>query len=719
MKAQIRIENKIPYLYINGAKEIPMMFFSNTEIGKDDVCEKQVRMAADNNIHIYSVCSHLPVWQSRGKRDFSAALKALDLAIRNDPESKILLRLNVSVYGKLACEWEKTHPGDSIKFAVDCEMMDDGTNTNYAKTAVTLSSDDWMDAAKDALDEFNDIIKTNEKYDEHLMGYHIAAGETGEWFHCSIRERGIDFSETNRKKYCEYLKKRYERIEDLCDSWELKQGTYKAFNEIQIPADMEGNDRSFPASRTLFTSTGDQRFVDYSDYSSEIVSDRILEMAAFARKITKGNKLIVFFYGYYFDLYDARTGHFRVEKILKSSDIDAFSSPICYTDRNEGGVGALMSAVNSFTRAGKLWFVENDLRTCLCLRDDDLYDWVPPIGSIEKLIQVYRREFSHMATFKLGCWYMDLLGRGWQYHPDIWKEISNLKSLYASLEDALVPQEIDVAVIVDEKAMSYVAHAQALGINLIYNQRLGFYRAGVRFGFFTSSDYENSQVKAKLVVYMNPFDISDERTDKINRKLSGDGSSVLFMHGFGNTSSENIAKLCGFEIKRAGLKMYNLGCVPHGGFNAKEESLLEKTISDKTNEKKEQRANPASYIEPENFFGVTLATYKHDSLAGKIGIAYMEKGYGKVFFSGPMCLTPDSLREICRIAGVNIYSESNDTFFGNGNILSMHTSTGGEKTLRLEKEKNIKEIFTGKVYKNTKTLKFDSKKHTTYTFILE
>jgi len=719
LSAKIKIENKLPQLYVNDKREAPMMFFSNTEIGKDEVCEKQIKMAAEHDIHMFSVCSHLPVWQKSGKRDYSSALKALDLAINTDPQAKILLRLNLSIYGNLAQEWEKHYPGDSMKFIVDCEDLDDGTNPNYGGTAVTLSSENWIFAAKEALEEFNDIVKSDSRYNDHLLGYHISAGETGEWFHCSLRERGIDFSETNRKHFRSYLENRYKTINELCDAWELKRNTYTSFDEIQIPSDIEGNDRATPPKRTLFMKIGDQRFVDYCDYSSEIVADRILDLASHARKITNCDKLIVFFYGYYFDLYDARTGHFRVERVLNSPDIDAFSSPICYTDRNEGGVGALMSAANSFTRAGKLWLVENDLRTCLCLRDDDLYDWVPQIGSIEKLIQVYRREFSQMITFNLGCWYMDLLGRGWQYHPDIWEEISFLKNKYLELNHELFFKNPDVAVIVDEKAMSYIAHAEALGINLIYKQRLEFYRAGVTFGFYNSSDFENSMINPKLAVYLNPFNISNEQCEKIQQKISVGKSSILFMHGFGLTSAENIKKLCGFEVKSMNNKMYNLSSKPETAFDITEENLMSPTIGDKAKSGGNQKSNPAYYVEENKFDGIILAKYKHDDLKGKISIAYKQNEHSKVFFAGPMCLKSDAIREICKLTGVNIYSSSNDTFIGNGNLLCLHTKENGLKTLKLPEKKTLKEIFSGEIFRQTDIIEFNANKNSTYTFIRE
>lgn len=731
LTGKIRITDGLPVLFINGKPQVPMMFFGNTEIGKNDICRKQIRLASQHHIHIHSVCCHLPVWQKRGARDFTTALDALNVAVEADPESSILLRVNLSVYGPEALEWEKEHPGDSMIFNVDYEPILDGTNPNNGATAVTLASQDWMEAAKDTLSEFHDLVQKDPKLGEHLLGYHIAAGETGEWFHCSLRERGIDLCETNKREYQKFLEARYPDIKELCKAWDLPADAFGGFQEIAIPVEIEGNDRSKPAARTLFTRPGDQRYIDYTDYSSELVADRICELASFTRKITRGEKLIVFFYGYYFDLYDARTGHFRVEKVLACPDIDAFSSPVCYTDRNEGGVGALMSAADSFIRAGKLWLVENDIRSCLCMREEGLFDWVPPVPSIELLIEVYKREFGQMAVHGLGCWYMDLFSRGWQYHPDIWEAISPLYKCYFELSrhtGRLVP---DVAILTDEKAMSVAAHAEGLGMNLLYRQRLEFYRAGIKFGFYLAGDYLNGDLAAPLVIYLDPFDLSREQAVKMNEKFERDQSSVLYLHGFGKTSPETAELLCGFPVLCGPDEMTDLTMTPENGFlsanpraslNSNPEGIHPVTANgqDEQGENAIPKSNPAYYCY-ENPFVTVLARYQSGPLTGKIGIGYRQKGKRKIFFAAPMALSSLAIREIAKLSGVPVYCENEDTLLAGNRIITLHTKTTGEKTLCLpgNGDSSYLEIYSGCRYDHASQITFQAKANHTYTFVAD
>lgn len=718
MKARVSEINGLPTLVVDDKPIAPMLFFANTEIGKNDICEREVRLAASYGVHLYSVCCHLPVWKKRGERSFDNALEALRLTVRNDPGAMILLRMNISIYGNTALEWDKEHPGDSMLFAYEIPGFEDGTNLNYGNTAVTLASDAWLEAAMDTLQEFTDLVYAQPDLNNALIGYHIAAGESGEWFHCSLRERGIDLSETNRKKYCSYLKEKYQTIEALCSAWEVSDKAYASFDEIIVPFDIEGNNRATPASRTLFTRKGDMRFIDYSDYSSEIVADRIVKLADFTKKITNHEKLVVFFYGYYYDLYDARTGHFRVEKLFGCESIDAFSSPICYTDRNNGGVGALMSPADSFIRAGKLWLVENDLRTCLCLRDEGLYDWVPKVPSIENLFEVYKREFAQMAAHGLGCWYMDLMARGWQYHPDIWACISDLQGRYYGLLEKCGRFIPDVAVITDEKAMSVCAHAEAIGMNILYSQRLEFYRAGLKFGLYTSGDYEQSDLKTKLVIYLNPFDISDERAAAIKTKLAGDGSSVLFLHGFGRTSAGAARLLTGFDIDVHDLYMTELTSIPCDGFKVSGEKILQDTMTDGERPRGRQFSNPV-YVPQESEDVKVLARFAAGSHKGKASLVYKEAADRKTFFASGMTLTAGALREIARICGVHIYYEGEDTCIVGGDMVTIHTRTGGAKKILFPSAGTYREIYSDLVYETAGEIDIYAENYKTYTYIKE
>jgi hypothetical protein len=61
-----------------------------------------------------------------------------------------------------------------------------------------------------------------------------------------------------------------------------------------------------------------------------------------------------------------------------------------------------------------------------------------------------------------------------------------------------------------------------------------------------------------------------------------------------------------------------------------------------------------------------------------------------------MPLTSGLLQGLCDYAGVHVYSRSNDVFIMNKSYIMLHTSTTGDKLIKLPGKYNINELFSGK-----------------------
>ena len=692
MTAEIRQIGSMPTLFVNGERQGPMLLFTNTEIdggARRDICAKEIQLASAHDMHLHSVCCHLPVHQPRGQRDFSMAIEAMDTVMRSDPQAMILLRVNVSLYGEDAAAWEKTHPGDGMRYALHPELCErvplkDGTAEECAATAVSITSEDWLEAAIDTLEELQQWIAAHEEYDNHLLGYHVAAGECGEWFFDAVRDWGVDVSESNRRAFEKWLRVKYfPRAEGMTDAWGLNPKRYIDFAQVRVPADIPGNDRTHPAERTLFMEPEDQRFIDYGDFVSDCVSEQIIKLTKAVREMTQGKKLILVFYGYYYELYDARTGHYRMNRLLDCPYIDGFASPVSYLDRNQGGTGAVMGPVDSVLLHGKLWFVESDLRTGLVVRShspEDHENWLnKPVESIEYLTQVYRRENAQMIARGMGCWYMDLPARGWLYHPLIWECIREQRDFYRFMADNAEPLQPDVAVVLDERAMALIAHAEACGNKLLHTAQQAFYRAGIKFGWYTVEDVENGLVpSAKVIYFLNPFDIKEERCEKLLHVAKRQGAALVFMHGFGRTKKELVRRLTGMEIRQSALAMETLAM--EAAFMPAGKAFMPDD---------DQRANPASWVERSE--GVqSLAVYTTGHLRGRTGAAVCRRDGQTSVFVGALQLTADGIREICRLCGAHIYSESQDALMIGNRLLAVHAgSEAGTREIHLKSKASL------------------------------
>ena len=689
-RADIHSVHGMPALFVDGKRIPPILFFGNTEVaGHEDIIGEEIRLAAATGIHLHSVCGMadiVPRLESGGRRDFSNLFRAMDVAIDNDPEALILLRVNLCLYGARANDWERTHPGDRMVFAVapaeGSGMVDEQGRWVENDSMVTIASDAWLSCAIDAFRELSAEVDAREPYATHLLGYHIAGAETGEWFHFQLRERGIDLSDTNAKAFRLWLTSRYGG----------------SFDDEPLPADIPGNDRSLPADRTLLDRPKDQRYIDYADYASDLVADRILEFARAAREVTGGRRLLVFFYGYHFDLYDARTGHFRLGRILASPDIDALSSPICYTDRNEGGVGALMGPVDSVHLHGKLWFVENDLRTFLTVRDIPFRDWVPPLPDLSAIREVYRREAGTLMVHGCGCWYMDLFAKGWHSNPAIWEEVGRLRDLVSDWQAHAGPLAPDVAVVVDERSMSSVAHAEAAGMNLLYRFRLEFHRAGIRVGFYLLEDIEEGRVpSAKAVFLLDPFDLSDDRAERLAQQLERQEAGLVFMHGSGATSEQAVRRLTGMRLASTEAGPWPLSMDLEGFARELSESgaaLQPPAMGDAGRGGGDPTASPVWSV-AEGADSV-LGRYAKGGAKGCVSFASnRSKGRLRLFFGG-MAMSAALIREVCRRMDVPLFLETFDAFQAGNGVAVIHADrVDGTRTVHFPGTCDVLDVFTG------------------------
>lgn len=705
LTGKIDITNGLPALVVNGQREVPMMFFGNTDIvDRYDVTAKGIAMAAAHGVHLHSITTVLPVYQKKGQRDFSHAINSMRLALKADPEAKILLRVNMNVGGahatmgdEKAIGWAAEYPDDLMRFVVynpdGTTSVSDGheTTNGYETSSVSIASDLWLEACADTLAEFTEALKAEGLYDDALLGYHIGGAESGEWFHIGLREKGIDLSPTNRRAFISYLREKYSAIEVLNAAWDMALADFEA---VELPADIPGNDRTRPAEITLFTGPDDQRFVDYGEYASRIVTNRITKLAAAARKTTRGEKLIAFFYGYYFDLYDARTGHFDLHRVLDCPDIDILTSPICYTDRNEGGVGALMSPADSVALHGKLWMIENDIRTLLTYRLDDSGENWPKVQSIEGVIDVYRREAGTMLAHGCGCWYMDLVARGWQYHPEIWQSIAEIKGLYGAMAPGLDLLRPEVAVCVDEAAMPYSAHAEAMGMQVLYNFRLQFYRAGVKFGLYTFRDVVDGKVpSARVIFHLNPWNLTQPDAKALKAVLARQKATLVLVQSVGVSDDAALAALTELRFERVSGEMLPLEMTPLDGL-----PMLQPVIADALVHEA-QRANPACAAEG----GEVLARYTEGRLAGKAALAVA----GDVCFFGGQCMTPDLIRALCRRFGAHVYQADNLACICGNQTVAVHAGNiAGNYTVTLPEGEHYTEVFSGKTYSGAASIPF-------------
>ena len=81
--------------------------------------------------------------------------------------------------------------------------------------------------------------------------------------------------------------------------------------------------------------------------------------------------------------------------------------------------------------------------------------------------------------------------------------------------------------------------------------------------------------------------------------------------------------------------------------------------------------------------------------------------------------TVNELRAFCKTNGVHIYCESDDIIYVNENYICIYAVSDGKKTIKLGKEKNIKELLGGDYENTADSFNLEMKKGETRLFRLD
>lgn len=685
--SSVKFINGAPKLFINSKQVPPIMFFGNTDMNaRASILTEEFKKAAKGNIHLHSLISSPEIGGNQPPEiQYFDLTNDLDVMLAGDPDGFALLRVNVGKY------YNTTSYQDT-----EIVKYNNPRTTNFLPM-VSIASDLWFSQTKKMLIDMVSYIRKDPLYSKHVMGYHL---DCGEWFQYMFRENGVDISPANTRKFKEWLTIKYKTDTALKNAW---NNPLISINTAEVPKDIPGNQSGKPENMTLMLKSTDQRYVDYLDYISDLVSDRIEGLSAAIKSASNRENIVIAFYGYLFELADPQSGHFCLEKLLKSNNIDGFASPECYLDRNftelfpkqpSGSTGAYMSPVDTIQRSGKLWFVESDQRTFINRADSttehDTY--LVPIESVRDIIEVSKRDIGSNMIRGAAIWFMDLWAVGWLDDQEIWNANGKLAELYQAYTNyQKKAPALDVAFVVDEKAMSMVSQPTDSAWHFLSYQRYDFYRAGIKWGMFTMKDlYNGTLSQTKIIFILNPFRLSIENINKI--KQAAIGKTIVLGYGFGNSSSSDIESLTGMKIIKDN-RQNNLQMVPASG-------AADFGLSSKETFGADVKANPRWYVDS----GADSIIGKYSD--GKAGFAVKKNANYKTVFFGGMRIDTDVIRAIVNYAGnSNVFIDSDDVSMANENLFVLHSSKQGVKTIKLPYKCDVYDYFNNQWYMNVASFK--------------
>ncbi|MDX1931346.1 MAG: hypothetical protein SFU56_01950 [Capsulimonadales bacterium] len=657
--------NNVPELEIGGEPQVPVLFFVNTEDAESpDVAVRQIRLAYDAGVRLFTILTHLP-WKGRtGERRFDPLDSALQLIADNAPGAFILPRLIFSP----TSAWIKQHDAEMIRYA-DGEVGD-----------VSIASEAfWSGDAEEALRAAVEHIAQG-PYAGNVFGFYL---EHGEWFY--EKGRGYDICDANRQGFRAWLRQRYRNnLVALRASW---FDTAVTFDQAEIP------DFPPPSGPTLFFSRREQRYRDYHEYASDVVAGVILNLGKAIKEASGNRSAVAVSYGYTLELPRSASGHLALGTLLRSPFVDILTGPLSYGDRLPGGSAPVPVLLDSIHLAGKLWVSEDDTKTHLSADDTpDTYN--PRIESPESTWAVHSRNFGAALTRGAGISYMDLWGQGWLEDRELWQRIGRLRSVAESVaalrrDPARKPfPEPDVAVIVDERSFFDVRADESLLGDLVTGQRDALLRSGARLGFYLLSDLVKPEFpeSVRLLLFLNAFRIPEAIRSVIRERFQKNGRTLAWVYGPG-ALEENLSELT--DVLGIAIRLQPWGSKMGTQISSSARSPLIDAL-------RGQRLGDEARINPSYYVADTKAQALGEYAAnGMPSLTVRKHPRWQSVFIGERTLPLPLLRGLYRLAGVAAFTADDDVAWVGDSMICLHSAPGGGTTVYLPQESVLADLLTG------------------------
>ena len=702
MHAEVIRTKAFPALRVNGELQTGLAFYTVTDSTPEARRATAGRIAEfrDAGIHNYTFGLGLgdfmgqkAFWKGPGQYDGAVLDDLLGFVLSVDPAARILPRVAMD-----APTWWKASHGDEIAIGWDRKR-----GLFREEWLQSFSSQPWRQDAGAALAEY--IRYAEEKFSDHLLGYHVCAEASHEWSYGwwgSLH----DYGPAQVSGFRAWLKQRHGGdVAALRRAWHDETVT---FETAAIPS---GESRVTGDYFEFFDSAKGSARSEYLEYHNWVVADAIRHFAAIAKESTGRQKLCGAFYGYYFFGENALlldVGHRALAHVLASPDVDFIACPYNYRERHSGGVAITQSVASSIRLAGKLCYVEDDTRTCLAPagagwgRADTLADSV----------NILKRNWASAVTAGSSLWWMEQ-SPGWFSHPDVMATIGGMEALaHDLLEEAAQkgsPANTQIAVLVSDESARYMRYNTSLVeplLNAFCVENLP--RLGAPYDVFLTSDLERLAGEGllepyKLFVFLNTPFLDARQRRIIADKITCAGHTVLWIGCAGLISEtgfsvNNVSALTGIALADEGyggrvrLAVTDFGDeitqnVPRNlQFGTYEPTGPLLWCVDKA-----ARHLGEAYCMPA--LGKDWL-WKTGMLAGKTALAVKELGDWRSVWCGVPNPSSSLLRGIARKAGVHIYLDTDDVVYANARLLAVHTRYAGTRSIALPRPASVTDAFT-------------------------
>jgi len=660
-EARIDFEAGVPRLSLNGKPVPPIIFFFNTDIPgpkSEAYLEQQVRLAAEHGIHLYSLPLRCPRRPDGVTPNYEYSDSLLEKFITVDPEALFFLRVYPGPDPSWRA-WRDIPEGEVASFA-------DGS-----KGYVSIASD----AFRRASDE--DLAGVIRHFEHGPLGKRVFAYHPGgpehEMFLDRYREKGPDYCAANQRRFRAWLRARYRTDEALREAWGRADITV---DTASVPRSEPGR---FPMHggpgpvRVFYDLPRQQDWVDFSDYSNDLVAEQIIHWAKLVKAETSGRKLTAFFYGYTFELPGSFSGHYRLGRVLACPEVDILAGPCSYVDRPVGGAGGFMSLVDTVTAHGKLWINEDDSRTSLMNVSDMPPGWEAfnlPIMArdLHETVNILERNFASVLARRAGTWWMDLCSAGAFNDASLWDMLRDRTAWYEEMYHHPAAYRPEVAVVVDEESKCCVKSDWDANCWTMYAARDESAKTGAAVGYYSLDDFTAEVIPAcKVYVFANAFRLTDAQVQRIHRRLDREHATAVWVYAPGYLGAH------GADVRQAGRLTGIALAVKDGSQGSEGLGLLQGESWGVA-----VAVSPRLVVTDQN--AEPLGRYRSD---GCLSAAQAGTGGHRSIFVGDMQVSAGLLRRLFEGAGVHLWTSGREVIQTDGRLLMVHSGEAGVKPITL------------------------------------
>lgn len=469
-------------------------------------------------------------------------------------------------------------------------------------------------------------------------------------------------------------------------AWSNAQVTFETAQIPRLISETIPASKSGEPLRPLHDLPQEASYLDFYAYSSEIVVNTLIRLSRAIKDETNRDKLSIQFYGYAFEVQGSCAGHHMMMKALASPDIDMFVSPTSYDNRTGGGISAFMTAVDSLPLQGKMWLVENDMRTDLldmrCFSPAQKAEEVKrQTHSQAETLHCITRDFGALQTHRCGTWWMDLIAGNAFGDAVVWQKIAKLKQWFAEDGTLSRPYQPDVAVVIDEpslRCLRFLKHRDQQGglyenpvfSNTMYYGRHTMYRLGASVGYYYLEDFLNNKLPAcKAYYFPCAWYLTDAQIALAHQRLDREEAMAIWQYapaylGPQGADCARASRLTGMQLARRDGILGSIGMRRLRGMSWGESLALSPRLILLDNENTTE----------------TLGRYADD---GAVSAGWRFTGNHRSVFFGDISLSPEVLRPLLKEMGVHFWTENNAVVHTDGTYITVQTNQGGLQAIHL------------------------------------